>query len=94
MLLSALWRFLLLLSRRLFSAFLSGLSRCFVGPFGVVMGSLSKFVSLFVVALSERLYGGMVGLGCLFVMLGSFLMCFFRQGSSPLVLPPCGRPLF
>src|ERR1041385_8817402 len=31
MLLSALWRCLLLLSCRLFSAFLSGLSRCFVG---------------------------------------------------------------
>ena len=88
MLLSALWQFLLLLSARLFTAFLSGLSRCFVGPFGVVVGSLSEFVSLFVVALSERLYGGMVGLGCLFVMLGSFLMCFFRQVSSPLVLPP------
>ena len=46
MLLSALWRFLLVLSARLLAALLFGLSRCFVGLFGEIVSGLSQlFVS-------------------------------------------------
>ena len=94
MLLSALWRFLLVLSARLLAAFLFGLSRCFVGLFGEIVSGLSQLFSLRVIALSERLPGGTMGLRRLFMMLGSFLMCFSRQDNSPLDVASFGRPLF